>query len=201
MIKVIIWDFDGVLIESNKIRELGFKKVLSNYSNDFVEQLLNYHRENGGLSRYVKFRYFYDKILGEEISDTKVKAMASQFSEIMKHLLVNPSLLIQETILFVKNNFNNYKMFIVSGSDQNELRYLCKEFEISKYFKGIYGSPVAKNENVSDLLLKYSFDKKECLLIGDSINDYDAAIKNSINFLAFNNSKIANLSTVDFKIN
>ena len=60
--KIIFWDFDGVILNSNKVRDSGFEIVLKDFPKNQVELLLNYHRQNGGLSRYVKFRYFFEVI-------------------------------------------------------------------------------------------------------------------------------------------
>lgn len=67
----IIWDFDGVIVESNHIREKGFRKVLESFPENQVEELLVFHNNNGGLSRYVKFRYFFENIRKEEISSPR----------------------------------------------------------------------------------------------------------------------------------
>jgi len=199
MIKVVLWDYDGVLMNSNDIRTHGFEQLLEEYPNWQVEELLDYHRRNGGLSRYVKFRYFFDIIRKEKVDDADIQKCADRFSKIMKKLLVNPTLLISETLSFIENNYQNYQMFVVSGSDQDELRYLCKKLGISRYFKGIYGSPTDKKEIVQQIMTKYFFNQKECLLIGDSINDYDAAIANNIYFFAYNNKDINHLSTINFQ--
>jgi phosphoglycolate phosphatase-like HAD superfamily hydrolase len=130
-IKVVLWDFDGVLINSNAVRDLGFEKVLHEFKSEQVTALLDFHQANGGLSRYVKFRYFFEEVLGQEVAEEVILDYANRFSVIMKELLVNPSLLIDETLQFVKSNFNNYLMHIVSGSDGNELRYLCEKMKIS----------------------------------------------------------------------
>lgn len=58
-IEIIFWDFDGVIMDSMKVRDEGFKIVLKDYPSDQVEKLMEFHRNNGGLSRYVKFRYFF----------------------------------------------------------------------------------------------------------------------------------------------
>ena len=62
-LKTIFWDFDGVILNSNNIRTKGFRKVLSLYPKTKVDELINFHIANGGLSRYFKFRYFYEEIL------------------------------------------------------------------------------------------------------------------------------------------
>ena len=185
--KVIFWDFDGVLMNSNEIRDLGFIRVLSQYPKKQVNQLLQFHQRNGGLSRYVKFRYFFEKVLGEEISEKEINGWAKEFSKIMRELLIDESLLIEETIQFVKREYGIRKMHIVSGSDQTELRYICEELKIDKYFVTINGSPVPKNKLLDTILKKQKYNFNECVLIGDSINDYEAANVNNISFLVYNN--------------
>ncbi len=138
--KVILWDFDGVLLDSHAVRDMGFEVVLSDYSKEQVDRLLDFHRENGGLSRYVKFRYFFENIRGEAISDEAIQEWANKFSAIMKMLLINPELLIEDSIEFVKANHQQFRMHIVSGSDENELRYLCNQLGIAHYFHSVHGS-------------------------------------------------------------
>ena len=64
-VKTILWDFDGVILDSMKIRDWGFKEILKKFNKEDVKSLLKYHRENGGLSRYVKIRYFFEILLLE----------------------------------------------------------------------------------------------------------------------------------------
>lgn len=187
--KIIFWDFDGVLMNSNEIRELGFVHVLSDYPKQKVDQLLKFHKKNGGLSRYVKFRYFFEEVLGEKISKEEINGWAEKFSEIMRKILIDESLLIEETIQFVKKEYEKREMHIVSGSDQSELRYICKRLEIAKYFHSINGSPTPKNDLVANILRIREYPFNECVLIGDSINDKIAAEKNSIKFIGYNFDK------------
>ena len=199
-IKVIFWDFDGVLMNSNPIRDLGFEKVLADFPSDEVQLLMDFHRSNGGLSRYVKFRHFFETIRGEELTDEKLKHYTDSFSKIMLGLLIDSSLLIKETVDFVKNNHQNYKMHIVSGSDQTELRKICDALKLSDYFISIHGSPTPKKQLVKNLITQHNYIVSECLLIGDSHNDFEAADVNGLEFFGFGNSKIELMSTINFSI-
>jgi phosphoglycolate phosphatase-like HAD superfamily hydrolase len=183
----ILWDFDGVIIDSNPARVLGFKKVLADFPKDQVEKLLDFHHQNGGLSRYVKFRYFYEIIRGEKVEEEEVQNLAMQFSVIMKEILANPNLLIIDSLSFIKKNYSNVPMHIVSGSDGIELRYLCNQLGISQYFKSISGSPTPKIELVKQLIDSNSILNLETCLIGDAGNDFDAAMRNGIDFYGYNN--------------
>lgn len=190
MIKTIFWDFDGVILDSMPIRDYGFAKIFEEFDKELVDKLLEYHTLNGGLSRYVKIRYFYNTLLGLEISDEKVQELADKFSTIMKSELTNKKYLISETVEFIEKNYKNYNFHIVSGSDGKELNYLCNELGLSNYFKTIEGSPTPKNDLVKNILEIYSYNPKEAILIGDSINDYEAASINGVEFYGFNNKTL-----------
>jgi len=193
-IKTIFWDFDGVIMDSMPIRDQGFLKVLKDYPEKQVNKLIAYHKANGGLSRYVKFRYFFEKIRKEDVSDEKIQDLAMRFSSIMLKNLKKPEFLISQTVNFIKHNNENYKMFIVSGSDQKELRQICKAVEIEQLFKGIYGSPTAKDELVKHLIDTENIESATSILIGDSVNDFDAAKVNGIEFYGFNNPALTTVS-------
>ncbi|HEA20198.1 MAG TPA: HAD family hydrolase [Pricia antarctica] len=196
MIKTIIWDFDGVILDSMAVRDIGFKRIFSAFDQESVAKLLEYHRENGGLSRYVKIRYFFTELLSEKITENEVREYAHQFSKIMINELTKPSYLIQESLRFIKNKYKEYNFHVASGSDQEELRYLCKELDISKYFISINGSPTPKEKLVEEILDEYKYERKYTCLIGDSINDRDAAKSNGILFLAYNNEKLNEFSEI-----
>lgn len=186
-ISTIFWDFDGVLMNSNLVRDYGFKTVLSDFPQNEVDQLMAFHQSNGGLSRYVKFKYFFEEIRNEEITEIEIKVWANKFSNIMLESLCKSELLIDETISFVKEQFKNYDMHIVSGSDGEELKIICEKLNISQYFKSINGSPTPKTTLVKMILDQNNYPNDSCVLIGDSINDYYAAMDHSIYFKAYNN--------------
>ena len=196
MIKVIFWDFDGVLIDSNSIRDIGFEKVLCDFPKEDVNLLLEFHRLNGGLSRYVKFRYFFEVIRKVQITDEELNYFTERFSTIMREFLVNRDLLITETVDFLISNQRNFVMHVTSGSDQEELKYLCKKLKIEQYFKSIHGSPKPKKQWISELINDLDYNCAECVLIGDSINDFDAAVFNRIHFQGYNSDFLISKSTI-----
>lgn len=193
MIKNIIFDFDGVILDSMPIRTEGFKKIFENYDNKKVEELISFHLINGGLSRFVKIKYFFEELLETSISEEEINFFADKYSKIMKEKLINEKYLIRETVDFIKNN-NNIKMFIASGSEEKELRLINESLQLSKYFLGIFGSPKNKIDIVKSIIQDNKLNKNETILIGDSINDYDAAIKNDIRFFGYNIVKLKNIS-------
>lgn len=194
MIKNILWDFDGVIIDSLAVRDYGFREIFKNFDKALVEKLIEYHSINGGLSRFHKIRYFFNEILKKDIDDKEVKAYADKFSLIMREELVKNKYLILDSVNFIKENYKKYNFHIVSGSEHNELNFLCQKLQISHYFHSINGSPTPKIELVKNLLIKENYKKSETILIGDSINDYEAAKESNIAFYGYNNQQLKDVS-------
>ena len=65
----IFWDFDGVILNSDEVRTKGFKYIFDGYSKKYIDKLINYHKINGGLSRYEKIEYFSQKILDTKLNN------------------------------------------------------------------------------------------------------------------------------------
>lgn len=194
----ILWDFDGVILDSMAVRDKGFERVLEEYEPEQVAQLLDYHRKNGGLSRYVKFRYFYEEILGKPLAQERLDELTSSFSRIMLDELGNPDLLINDTYLFLETMHSRFRMHVVSGSDQKELRELCSRLNLTAFFRSIHGSPTPKTELVRNLLVGHGYNVKRTVLIGDSGNDLDAARDNGVQFIGYNNEALR--ANADFYI-
>lgn len=186
--KIIIFDFDGVILNSMPVRDEGFKLIFRDYPNDKVEELLLYHNKNGGLSRFNKIEYFYTQILKKPISKDKIYEYADRFSEEMRQELTKPKYRIEDAFEFIRRS--DSEMHIASGSEEKELQYLCKEHGIDKYFKSINGSPTAKNEIVKNIINMNNYNRAEVALVGDSVNDYEACQVNHIEFFGYNNYKL-----------
>jgi len=192
--KVILWDFDGVIIDSDKIRIFGFREVLKEYPQIAVDKLIDYHLRNGGLSRYVKFRYFFEQVLGQEISNERIKILANSFSQIMVKHLKNPQLVIEEALGCIQFLHKAGKtMHIVSGSDELELLDLTHHPGLYRYFESVKGSPTPKVDLVKSIIDNSIEERDFFCLIGDSINDYQAASSNGIKFFGYNNEELINL--------
>jgi phosphoglycolate phosphatase-like HAD superfamily hydrolase len=177
-------------MDSMPIRSLGFEKVLKDYPEEQLAELLKFHERNGGLSRYVKFRYFFEKIRNEPITEAQIAVLADQFSEIMLGLLLDKKLLITDSVNFIKLNPKNQEMHIVSGSDGLELKQICGSLHLSSFFRTINGSPTPKKELVRQLTSRSGYTAKDFVLIGDSLNDWEAAQRNGIDFCGYNNPSL-----------
>ncbi|MCF6331151.1 MAG: HAD hydrolase-like protein [Sulfurimonas sp.] len=190
MVKTVLWDFDGVILDSMKIKGDGFLELFKDYSNDFRQKLYKYHFENGGVSRFDKIKYFYNDVLMKDITEEEILQLAKKFGMIIKKKINDKNNLIEDSMNFIKANYTKYNFHIVSGAEHNELNNLCNYLKLTKYFITIDGSPTKKEILVKNIFDKYSYEKEQTILIGDAMTDYNASIKNGIKFYGYNNSKL-----------
>lgn len=190
MIKNLLFDFDGVILDSMKIKGDGFIELFKSYPKTSLQQLEAYHYANGGISRFAKIRYFFHDILHTQISEKAVENLANQFAQIIAEKIFDRNNLIGDTIDYIQKNFTHYNCHIVSGAEHRELNALCEYFEITHYFKSIQGSPIIKSQLITNLIKNNHYEPEETLLIGDSVNDYEAAYANKIQFYGYNNAEL-----------
>ena len=189
MLKAIVFDFDGVIIESFDIKTQAFWELFRD--SDKVEKIVEYHKQNGGVSRYKKFRYIYSEILKQPLDDKTFKDLGEKFSNLVVEE-VKKCPYVPGAIEFIRSNSAKLKLFIASGTPEEELRAIVAARGITKYFKGIYGSPSIKSEILHGILGRENLDKKDLVFIGDTITDYNEAIKIGVPFMARINSQSGN---------
>ena len=199
-IKVIIFDFDGVIVDSMDLKGWCFINTFKDeYPLSKLTRLADYHFEHRGKTRYDKIRYLFNEILKKEIGDSEVKRYSERFSELVKENM-DKKYLINEVVEFVKNNYLGYDFYIASASKEDELRELCKNFGIDEYFKGIYGLPRSKSVIVNGIIEDNGYKREDVVLIGDSQVDLEAAEKNKIRFYGYNNPDLKGSGTYLEKI-
>jgi HAD superfamily hydrolase (TIGR01549 family) len=182
MIKAIVFDFDGVIAESVDIKTRAFAYLFRDYPQDIIDKVVQYHIENGGLSRYEKFKVYYRDYLKEELTEEKSKQLGEEFSRFVYEEVIKAPY-VEGAYEFLTRNKDRYDFFIVSGTPQSEIRSIAKERAIDGLFVEILGSPIKKGEHTKNLLNKYDYDKEEVVFVGDAINDYIGAKEAGVKFI------------------
>ena len=181
-LKAIIFDFDGVLAESMPIKADAFAFLFKRYP-EHIDKIIKLHMDNGGMTRYRKFRIIYKDYLKKEYNDSIENKLDRQFSMFVKQAVIEcPE--VKGAVQFLREYYNKISLFVASGTPQKELVSVVKKRGLYKYFKAIYGSPLDKVSTVKKIMTEYRFKSGEVVLVGDAINDYHAARKSQVNFIA-----------------
>ncbi len=177
-----IFDCDGVLLNSNKIKSEAFYETTFIYGVDYAQEFLKYHKENGGVSRFEKFNYFISNIIKEDITKEKqVDSLLKDFSKILDKNLRKAEVV--PNLEIIRSKLPRQDWMVASGSKEDELRAILEYKGISSFFnKGIFGSPLSKIE-----IIQKKFEanelKKPIIFFGDSYYDYFCAKKFEIDFV------------------
>ena len=183
MIKALIFDFDGTIVNSIDVKTDAFFKMYLKYGQRIAEKVVNYHLLNGGVSRYKKFKYYHKKFLGIDLSKKEINNLSSEFSQFVINKVIQAPY-VPGIDNYIKNNYNKIDMFISTATPTYEIKEIMLKRKIDKYFKGIYGSPDSKSDHVKKIISNNNYAKNEIVFIGDSISDLEAAKKNSLRFIA-----------------
>ena len=83
----ILFDFDGVLVESVDIKSTVFCALFADWP-DHRDAILSLHERHGGLSRLVKFDMIYRDILKVPLSDDRRADLARRFAGLVLEQVV-----------------------------------------------------------------------------------------------------------------
>ena len=192
MLKLIILDFDGVIVESADIKTEAFRKLFSNYPKH-VDTIVEYHKKHAGVSRYEKFCYIFENILKRPLSKEKMVEFGRRFSAlVVGEIKACP--MVPGALEFLEKYSKKMKLFIASSTPEEELQYLVKARGLQKYFRGMYGAPSKKSEIASRVLEEEGAGKEEVFFVGDSAADYAEAKKAEIQFIG----RVADLAESPF---
>ncbi len=181
-LEAIIFDFDGVLAESVNIKGDAFVELYKNESPDIQKQVLAYHEEHGGVTRYDKIRYYETVLCGREINEKRVMEIASDFSDIVEDLVVK-SPWVEGAKDFLEKYHSVMPFYVASATPEEELRRIVENRGMNKYFKGIYGAPKKKSEHIFAVMSANNYSAERVLMVGDAMTDYDAAVSAGVHFI------------------
>lgn len=182
MISAVIFDFDGVIAESVDVKTQAFRELFKGHP-DILDEVEKFHLENGGMSRYDKFRHIYANILKLELTEEKFRELCEAFQRLVVDKVVASPFVAgaKETLKYF---FEKYPMYVVSGTPQEEIREIIKRRALTKYFLQVYGSPESKTLLIKRILRDNKYKPEEVLFVGDSKNDLKAAVEAGVMFIA-----------------
>jgi phosphoglycolate phosphatase-like HAD superfamily hydrolase len=181
MIKAIIFDFDGVLVESTDSKTEAFRKLFSRWP-DKADEGVGFHLKNMGISRYIKFKHFYENIIRERYSEEIGLKLGSEFSDIvLDEIKIAP--FVKGAKTFLDNFHSKYSFYIASGTPDEELCEIVSFKRIHRYFDGIFGSSLTKTEIINNMLGTDSLKNNMVVFVGDAESDRKAAEDTGVHFV------------------
>jgi phosphoglycolate phosphatase-like HAD superfamily hydrolase len=182
--RTAVFDCDGVILDSNKIKSDAFRQALAKEPIDAVEQFIAYHHAHGGVSRYVKFEYFYTVIfpLLEAEKTIAVAKALERYAAIVREALACCETIPGVLMFLEALNAHGVRCCVNSGGDQTELRAVFAERGIAHLFHNILGSPATKQDNLA-YLSEQQLLNEPAVFFGDALSDCQAATAFNMDFI------------------
>jgi len=175
-----IFDFDGVIKDSVKVKSEAFVQLYASEGKEFQQKVEQYHLANGGISRYVKFKV-WNEWLGKSASQEVIDELANNFAQLVIEKVV-ASPFVVGALEALKSANESALTFIATGTPDDEINLILSELELDEYFREVHGSSSKKNVIVKDILERFHLTPSEVLFIGDAQTDYHAALDNGLDF-------------------
>lgn len=174
-LKCLVFDCDGVLLDSVPVKTRAFGRLAEPYGPEARDRMIMYHTLHGGVSRFSKFAWFFDEILGRPITPGESAAWGKKFEEYALDEVRRCDMIpgARETL---EHWHGKLPMYVCSGAPASELELVLGERGLRKYFDGVYGSPPAKNLLLAGIVKSQpQLTADETLMVGDASTDRDAA--------------------------
>lgn len=181
--QAIIFDFDGVVVESGKIKTQAFADLYREYGEGIVAQVVQFHTQNGGMSRYRKFRHFQQHFLNRPpLTEAEEKQLDIRFSELVVEAVIAADP-VPGAIELIRQQAGKIPLFVASGTPETELKVIVERRGLTPYFTEVRGAPALKKTIIADILSTYALKPESVLMIGDAMADLEGAQANNTAFL------------------
>ena len=186
--KLLFWDFDGVIKDSVPLKTAAFDQLFQDYDDDVRKYVREYHLLHGGVSRHIKIPHYFRTLLDQELSEEENFEYCQRYADsVIEGVIACPW--IEGAREFLNSNPHGQQHIIVTGTPQDEMEHILKAIDLVGLFSRVFGAPHAKPEVLAKILAEMKMEPKKCLMIGDSMTDYDAAVENQVPFLLRENEE------------
>jgi phosphoglycolate phosphatase-like HAD superfamily hydrolase len=180
MIRAAVFDFDGVVLESVEIKTVAFRRLFADDPQG--ERMVEYHLANGGVSRFEKFRWFYEEVRGESLTEEVSLQLGDRFSALVLDE-VRRCAFVPGARELLARLAATIPLFVASGTPEDELRGIVEHRDLGGWFAGVFGSPPTKAEILRRIMAEHALAASELVFVGDAMTDLRGAAGAGVPFV------------------
>jgi phosphoglycolate phosphatase-like HAD superfamily hydrolase len=181
-LRAIVFDFDGVILESANIKTEAFLELYAAYP-DKLREIRDYHIGQAGISRYVKFEHIQRNILGLPYTEEDKQRVSAEFERLTRERVFCCAQVPGAERLLAGLRGRVLRI-VGSGTPQAELELIIAARRMEGWFDEWWGTPPMKADILRDVMARHNLSPDTVLMVGDGMSDYDAARETGTRFLA-----------------
>lgn len=182
-IKVIVFDFDGTLVDSNRLKYDAFFKLFTDDPNHVrtIRKVLSAKKEQ---SRFIILEEILRQ-LGHKQADgikNEVKELTDRYNDLVLTGAKTCSEL-PEAEDVLKSLTQQYRLYVSSTTPEDPLREIVQFRGWTHLFVDVFGYPRQKSETIQQIFKRENVENSEVLVVGDGETDRQSAVENSCYFV------------------
>jgi beta-phosphoglucomutase family hydrolase len=191
LIKAVIFDLDGVVVESEKAHIAAEKQTLLEYGVKISADEL--HKYTGTTAKFM-----FSELIRQYRINTTFEEMFQQKEDILFRLLEEDAEPTKGIItLLRKLRSKKIKLAIGSGSTKKQIRYVLNKLDIAHFFDSVVGAEdIVHGKPDPETFLRASaeldVDPSECLVVEDSELGVQAAKRAHMKCIGYRNPNSGN---------
>ncbi len=183
-LKIIVFDFDGTLIDSNQIKYDAFFKLFprDGFHHKIITEVLDKHLEE---SRYVILKKILNKIKKSGIVniDDKINVLAEEYNSrvVSEAKICKEKPGAKKTLDILGRRF---PLYLSSTTPETALKDIVKDRNWDSFFCDIFGYPREKTNTLLEIMRNKQVNAEEVLVVGDGESDRLSASETGCRFFS-----------------
>jgi phosphoglycolate phosphatase-like HAD superfamily hydrolase len=182
MISTVIFDFDGVIVDSVDIKGQAFCHLFRHQPEEIRQRIADLHANHAGMTRSEKFKIICQEFLNQPATAADLEKLSADFSQFCVEKIVSVAY-IRGAFEFISKHYADYDLYVASSAPESELKEIVKRRGIADFFKGTFGIPRTKLAICRSILEQGQLSPQQVAFIGDSISDYEVARQCGTHFI------------------
>lgn len=173
MIKVVVLDFDGTLVDSNLIKERMFERVVARHAGGF--EALTEAKKIGG-DRFRTFGEVSQRLESDpSLRNAMTRRLAADYGRACLRAIAGTAERRGASATLRYAHRRGLRLYLNTATPQADVPALLRSRGWERLFSGAYGSPGSKVGILKKIMRREQVGPRSVLMVGDSADDLDAA--------------------------